>query len=38
MILENPTNKFKINNKDKKRPSVLLIDEVDVFFSDSFFG
>ncbi len=34
-------NQIKIKNIDKKeddRPSVLLIDEVDVFFSDSFFG
>jgi hypothetical protein len=27
-----------INLDDKNRPEVILIDEVDVFFSDSFFG
>jgi fatty acid/phospholipid biosynthesis enzyme len=27
-----------INLENNKRPQVLLIDEVDVFFSDSFFG
>jgi hypothetical protein len=28
----------KIDLSDNKRPQVLLIDEVDVFFSDDFYG
>jgi len=31
-------SKPEINLDNNKRPQVLLIDEVDVFFSDSFFG
>lgn len=38
LILETPIKKFKPIVKEKQRPNVLLIDEVDVFFSDSFFG
>ena len=33
-----PNNNNNNNNHDKKNPTVLLIDEVDVFFSESFYG
>ncbi len=38
LILENPENKIQIKRDADPRPQVLLIDEVDVFFSDDFFG
>ena len=30
--------KVEIKSESKDRPKILLIDEVDVFFSESFFG
>ena len=38
LVLRNPPNKLMIRRDEKPRPKVLLIDEVDVFFSDGFFG
>jgi hypothetical protein len=31
-------NKVEIKSDHNNRPQILLIDEVDVFFSESFFG
>ena len=36
-MLKNP-KKVEIKSDHKTRPQILLIDEVDVFFSESFFG
>ena len=38
LVLVNPENKITIKREAEPRPQVLLIDEVDVFFSDDFFG
>ena len=38
LILKNPEKKIKVYRDPNPRPKVLLIDEVDVFFSDDFFG
>jgi hypothetical protein len=38
LVLEKPDNRIQIKREADPRPQVLLIDEVDVFFSDDFFG
>ena len=38
LVLVKPPNNLMIKRDEKPRPKVLLIDEVDVFFSDGFFG
>ena len=38
LILETPETTITVKREASPRPQVLLIDEVDVFFSDDFFG
>ncbi len=38
LILESPETIITVKREATPRPQVLLIDEVDVFFSDDFFG
>ena len=38
LILSSPETTITVKREEEPRPKVLLIDEVDVFFSDDFFG
>jgi len=38
LILKRPLKRILIKKEDNARPTIFLIDEVDVFFSKAFFG